>query len=258
MASRFRRAFYKLTPSWSHTGDCERVLYSQGVIMDAALERLEQGLNARFPTRTQAAGSLALIGQDRNIVRGIGESDESYALRLREWRYPRGHRVRGNAFAMLTQLRAYFAPVGPIRARTVDARGNWHTIDYDGSRSHNWNVGDWDWDGAPPAPRFARFWVILYIENLYRRAPLIGDPELWGGAIGIPGYAIGAYDGITVDINNTIRSIVRTWKPAGTKAEGVIFSDSDDAFIPGVTEETDGTWDDPNNRVNVAEFLSVS
>ena len=49
--------------------------------------------------------SLAVVGRERRIVRGPGESAPAYAERVRQWRP--AHRHRGSVYALLDQWNAY-------------------------------------------------------------------------------------------------------------------------------------------------------
>lgn len=256
---RFRRAFHRLAPSWLTGGpvpspvgtapldapEAERVWFSLFLMLDMYAERARQGLLARYPEATRSASgatytppddALPPIGRDRQIVRGINEPRATYALRLKRWLDT--HAKRGNPFALCSELAAYCGQ--PLRIRTVDRRGNWFTIESDGTRSYVLDSGNWNWDGAPASPRWARGWVILYPPaTLWTVGPVIGDPELWGGAIGTPGYTIGCT--ATPDQARSIQSIVRDWKPAGTKCEWIVVAFDDASFDPGAPEP-DGLW----------------
>lgn len=235
MAERFRRVFKWLVPSWLGGGaepnqgdasDGYLHLYSLGVMQDAFIERAYQGIKARFPQTSGALGALAAIARDRRIPRGVGESDAVFAARLIGWRHPRGHRTRGNAFALLRQLRAYLNAAAMVR--TVDVRGNWYTIEADGTEVYEWGTGTWEWDWVSPPTGWSRFWVILYT-----------DTSAWTAA------------------NTTaVQRIIDDWKPAhATLNTLIVASDSDpDPFSPSAPEP-DGTWDVPANRNGTALYF---
>lgn len=233
MSFRFRRAFYKLLPSWLTTGEGELVDYSLGVIKDAFLERLKLGRDARFPAYAPP-DALTYLGRDRKIVRGINEPAASYAVRLQRWLDD--HRVRGNPFALMMQLRAYMQ--ADCKIRTVDRAGNWYTIEENGTRSVNLALGNWNWDGAA-ATLWSRFWVIIYpIGGTDPWAPSVGDA---GGASWPVGGTIGTT--ATPDQVASVRSIIRDWKPAGTTCEWIITAFDAASFNPLGLPEPDGTWD---------------
>ena len=228
MAARFRNSFRYLVPAWRATGDGERELYAYGLIKDAFLERVRQGLEARFPTRA-AESALELIGRDRGIIRGRSESAAAYAARLVAWRYPRGHRVRGNPFALLSQVRAYF---GGTACATIDVRGNLDELCAAGAES--FAVGQsWDWDNAPVAPRWARFWLLVGPVDGSAPQPDFDDPGMWADDAPTVGVV-----GVTPDDCRAIRRLFKApaWKPAGVRAEWLVFR------FDGSLPAPDGPW----------------
>lgn len=235
---RFRNLFYHLAPRWLVEGEGEQVWYSLTATMDIWTERLRQGLYARFP-EFAPDDALSALGRDRRIVRGRNESAESYARRL--LRFLDDHRVRGNPFALMDQLRAYIGK--NVRIRTVDARGNWFTRNADGTRSFALAKGNWDWDGSP-ATSWSRFWVIVYSVAGDLEAPwgriYWGDPLEWG-ASGLTWGSTATYDEV-----RAIRSIVRDWKPQGTRCKNIIIVLDDAAAFdptdPPGAPLPDGTW----------------
>jgi hypothetical protein len=239
VSSRFRRAFYKLAPSWLTSGEGEAALYSLGLMMDTMAERYHDGLHVRYPDHAPD-DALSRIGRDRKILRGINEPAASYAARLKlSLDY---HKVRGNPFALLEQVRAYCQ--ADVRVRTVDRRGNWFTIDTDGARSVLINQANWDWDGAPVA-EWARFWLIIYPTAAglpWAVADDWGDAALWGAGVwGTAAKTIGT----TATANQVagVRSIVRDGKPAGTTCEWIIVAFDDASFDPAdPAVDPSGDW----------------
>lgn len=230
-----RKIFKFLVPHWLSAGEGELVLFSLAIIKDFYLERLRQGTDARFPTRSHAS-ALALTGKDRGIIRGKDEADACYAVRLVEWRYPRGHRIRGGAYALLNQASAYFG--GDLFSATIDVSGNLNERLADGTETTTHSTA-WDWDDTGKSPNWARFWLRLDLADIGVVAwPDFGDPDLWGGDLCIAGTTIG-FDGISSDDADAIRGLItadRSWKPAGTRAEWV-YTD-----LSGAPVSPDGTW----------------
>lgn len=233
---RFQNIFSFLVPSWLSEGEGGLVLASLGLIKDAFLERAEQGLDARFPTRT-GPSALALIGDDRGIVRGRSETIEQYARRLIAWRYPRGHRTRGSAFALLSQVVAYWGDAITF-ANTIDKSSNLHVTLADGTESYFYGAITWNWDGTPISPNWARFWLGITVSATSGIGawPDFDDPELWGGALNAD-VCVGIR-GITPDDARAMRRLFtgRAWKPAGTRAEWLIVN------LDGSAPASDGTW----------------
>lgn len=228
-----------LVPRRFFNGDGGKVLQSLTTVIDEHMDRARQGLEMRFPTLAARDGrddALFLIGQDRGIPRGRTEPAAHYAQRLIRWRYPRGHRTRGSAFALLEQVSEYF---GKIKCQTIDYNGTEHTWNADGSHSfsygHTWT---WDTDTA----RKARFWIVIYPGVLMREQPPLGDPSLWGGGFGNKDYGIGQI-GATVADGDAMRNLftgVSPWKPAGTLTQWLCVAL--DGAQPFTGVNPDGTW----------------
>jgi hypothetical protein len=196
MARNFRQWFRWAAPSWLSTGEGELVMHSLSLVLDASLQRMRDGLTVRFPEYCGESG-LALHGKSRGIQRGRAETDAHYAQRLIAWRHPRGHRVRGSAFALLDQVSEYF---GGAACWSVDAKGNRHTHDAHGVEAFSYNY-PWDWDDRP-ATDWSRFWLV------------------------IDGSAFEA-DAVFEDVRAMRRLMVGlAWRPAGTQPEWMIVQDS--------------------------------
>lgn len=237
----WRNSIFKLAPSWlvgtpQSADEGEFVWYSLMVTLDAFLRRAELGLIAKFPTYAPT-DAFPYLSRDRRILRGRDETDAQFAIRLK--RYLDDHRTRGNPFAMMEQIRAYLGV--DVLCRTVDARGNWYTIATDGTYSTSLDTGNWEWDDDA-ASQWSRFWVIIYPDATlgpwFEQPYAIGSGSLWGGAIGTAGYTIGTT--ATPDEVAAIRSLVQTWKPAGTTCEWIIISFDPDAWDPSDPEPVNG------------------
>lgn len=235
MATTFRQAVKWLVPSWLNDGDGAAVMWVLAAMKDAFAERVRQSLDARFPSRTTASAN-ALTGADRGIRKGRTETNEHYAQRLIRWRWPRGHRTRGNAFALLEQASEYF---GGVPCWTIDVRGN--RYDRSAAGVETFSQGNaWNWDNVAAAPRWARGWLVLDLSELASAQPDFGDADLWGGELGDPDYSVGM-QGVAANDAMAIRDLVRAdggrpWKPAGVRAEWAIVS------LDGTEPEPDGTW----------------
>ncbi len=228
--SRWRHAFYKLVPSWLSTGDGEKVLYALGRLTDGFIERARRSLTARFPTYSGPTG-LALLGDERGILKGRNEDNAGYARRLRGWRGPNGHQVRGTPFAVLFQIWNY---LGGLECQTLDTAGNVYTIDTAGTRTAT-HGGSWDWDGDPA---WYRFWLRLKpADATFLRLGFHGEVAFTTEEL-LPGEAIGLA-GMSAGDADTVRRLFtgpHPWKPAGTKAEWMIVADGTVSIVP------DGTW----------------
>lgn len=231
----FRRLVRYLLPTWLRTGEGDAHTAALATVLDAfyarAILAAKSGLPAKGPD-----DALAYQSRDRKITRGINETAAGFAARLIPWLD--NHRVRGNAFAMLEQLRAYCNVPGGIMVRAVDRRGNWYTIAADGTKSVLWAQANWTWDTIAASPQWARGWVIIYpnADGLpWAATPKWGDGGAWGdgrtwGTTATPGQVA------------DVRAIVREWKPGGTRCEWIIVAFNPASFNPAAPEP-DGTWD---------------
>lgn len=224
-----------LVPSWLNTG----VTQSQASLIDEYGARARAGLEARLPSRA-GADANALTGQDRGLIRGRTEADSHYAARLIAWRYPRGHRVRGSAFALLNQVANYF---GGVRSWSIDQKGNRHVHEVDGTESFSYGY-TWNWTPGGP---LGQFWLVLELVGVASAGPLIGaSTGLWGGVIGAgPGKAIGT-SGIDVQDVAAIQNLLNgpiPWRPAGTQGQWAIVS-----FTSPAAPAPASNWDQYGNR----------
>lgn len=234
MALTFRALYKWLLPGnyWAEGTDGEKVLHSLTMVLDAADQIQRDRLMCRFPSYA-GDSALTLIGADRGILRGRAETSEHYAARLLAWRYPRGHRVRGNPFAVLEQIAEYFG--GGFELRTEQQNGLRFVRAADGTESTTTST-TWDWDSLtnPDATdEWARGWIAIDGSGLITETPDWGDPALYGGQHGDSAYALG-HEGVSADDVNAIRKLFRgrAWKPAGTRAMWAVVS-------------LDGTWPTP-------------
>lgn len=234
MAKTFTSILRFLAPRWLTTGDGGKVLQALTTVVDDHLDRSRQGLEARFPTyaaRDARDDALALIGKDRGIPRGRAEVAAHYAQRLIGWRYPRGHRVRGSAFALLNQVSEYF---GGIDCWTIDVNSNRHERTAAGVESFSYAY-PWPWDTDS---RLWRFWVVIVPGALMRAQPALGDPTLWGGTLGTPGYSIGQL-GAVPDDADAMRELFTSdcpWKPDNALPMWLVVN------LDGTTHTPDPTW----------------
>ncbi len=246
MSTSFRLLRKYLGPSWlTREEDSELVGYSLDIVKDAFVRRLELGHFARLPQQEPTgqivapSDALAAMGRDRRVVRGINESAQTYALRLRRWLDDR--RTCGSAYALMKKLAEYCGPLPAFR--TVDARGNWYHRAADGTESYLLDQGNWNWDNRPTDAggnlRWSRFWIIIYPNGLW-----LPYPNDWGDTSGQDWGASSNTWGSTAthDQIDTIRGIVSDWKPAGTRCVKIILAFDGASFAP-TAPEPDGTWE---------------
>ncbi len=233
---RFRNIWKWLVPGWLQKGQGELVQYTEGLILDAWAERCRQTAHLMLPD-TAPSDALERIGRDRSIPRGFNEPEESYRLRLRRWRFPRGHRVRGSAPALLEQIEATLD--GTIH-QTIDARGTRYTHGTEGAER---SVA-WDWDAVALTPNWGRYWIV--VKSTGARWPSFADGA-WGSTIGGSSEICLAGSGIHPGEIATVERLTRagrlSWTPGGRRSIYlVIWFDGETYPAP------DGTWDEWGNR----------
>jgi hypothetical protein len=223
----FREIVDYLIPAHFTEGEGGLKLLTFATLVDASVERVRQGLESRFPSRA-GDSALALIGADRGIPRGRAETAAHYAARLVRWRWPRGHRTRGTAYALLEQVSEYF---GGVLAKTITRRGRYYTRTAAGAES--WATGaSWEWDAIAALPNWGRFWLRVDpvgSDVSVRAADYYGSTE---GTIGLSGFAY--------EDAQAMRGLMRgahPWKPHGVRGEWLIFAADASPTTP------DGRWD---------------
>ncbi len=234
MSLTFRSLRRSLAPRWLTDGEGELAGLSLDAMKDAVAERLYEALQARLPSLAPA-DALALMGRDRRIVRGIFDTDAGYGARLIPWLDE--WKSAGSPFALLRQLAAYCGPLPSFR--TVDNRGNWHSRAVGGAETMLLKQGNWDWDGHPE--KWSRFWVIIYPRGLWTSGPISwGAGGTWGAAGGVWGCDI------TPEQFTSLRHIISTWKPAGTRCVNIILAFDTASFDPSSAYHAagmpDGLW----------------
>lgn len=226
--TRFLTLRKKSLPRWLTDEEGELVGYSLDLLKQIFVERVRLGLLARFPSYAPP-DALASVGRERRVVRGINESQESFAGRCVAWLDDRD--TSGNPFTLMQKLAEYTGP-GPS-FRTVDNRGNWFSRDESGNRSYLLKRENWDWDNEPS--RWSRFWVIIYPNSLWVPQAKYGS----GIKYGEPDKVFGAT--ITPAQVATIRSLVADWKPLHGRCVNIILAFDNASFDPS-SPEPDGQW----------------
>jgi hypothetical protein len=230
-----------LSPSWLQDGTSERLMFNYGFALDAVLEKLTQGVLARFPTRAQPDANTA-TGADRLTQQGITESASSFARRLQ--RAIDAARFTGSSRGVLSQVLGYLLAMTPA-VRTVSSS-------YDRSASPatristTWDsypvgrspdaepvhllvttaAGNWDWDSLSQVSGSYGWWgsfLILDTEfpNNWARAATWrwGDLGLTWGTI--PGsWGLDVEPGVV----EAIRQIVTVQKGGHTWLREIIVS----------------------------------
>jgi hypothetical protein len=236
VTNRFRTVRRFLGPSrFTTDGESGLVGYALDIMKDGFVERVRQGLLARFPQNdatgaaTAPPDALVAMGRDRRVARGIFDTDVTYAARLRLWLDDR--RTSGNPFTLMRQLAGYTG-AGTVSFRTVDNSGNWYARDAAGVETSSLKLANWNWDGS--SALWSRGWVIIYPGTLWTAEGTLGDGTLYGDAVGTIGTTA------TQEQAATLHSLVTDWSPAGTQIE-IIVSFDPAAFNPA-SPEPNGLW----------------
>lgn len=246
-SSTFRDQLFEMSPPWLRDDVGGTILKAFGTVLDALSDRTRQGVKLRFP-EVGSPTALGYTGTDRDIERGPTQSDEGYAIQLRQafdtWRNAGGGRT------ILTQLRLYFAPGNGPPMRLVSAQSIWHEINTttgavtktDNSLAPNWVWGDSKW---------WRGWAIIDVTGLFA-IDYWGLPGDWGDG-GVWGSDM--TEGEVIDLN----AILRKWKPAHIWGQIIL------VFNSGLFEVADTSPPNPNGNgedytwrsLLLANFLNI-
>ncbi|HTV24296.1 MAG TPA: hypothetical protein VMG12_36640 [Polyangiaceae bacterium] len=183
-------------------------MYSIGLISDAFAEVCRQGAWLTLPSLTPS-DALPLMGRDRGLERGLFEPQATYRERLKHWRYPRGHRVRGSALALLEQVSV---ALRGTEWTTIDARGT--RVDKSSgvfTRNH-----PWDWDGQALTPNWGRYWLAVQTGQPW---PSFADGA-WGPKIKAADKCVGmsgVHPGEVDAVRRLTKPNGRSWTPAGRR-----------------------------------------
>lgn len=134
----------KTMPPWLRNTWGRRYHTAVGKQMDAVAERYRQALFVSLPGYAASIGDTAaldLIGIDRSLPRGPGESNDDYAPRLvGAWDAWAGDDTPGTGvgggagshLGMLNAIATAGMPTGPAGATIVQQNGRWAQLDGDG------------------------------------------------------------------------------------------------------------------------------
>ena len=254
----FRGIRRYLGPRWltDDNGEGTLVGYALDLVKDAFARRAYLGLLAGFPQNgpngeTAPTDALDEMGRDRRVIRGIDETDETYAGRLRTWLTDR--RTAGNPYTLMRVLHAYTGTAHGVSFRTVDNRGNWYSRSAAGVETSSLNTGNWNWD-AEASTSWARFWVIIYPGTRW-----VDAGQDWGDASNAWGDAVATWGSTTIteEHTRTLQALIADWKPAGTRCHSIILALDPASFSPSAPEP-DGTWHYWSNRLTTALYLDGS
>ncbi len=225
----FRTIWAQAAPTALQGPNGQAYGYTMSTPYDALAVAGAYAVRFRFP-RLTSPDALPWLAKDRQIVRGPGESQTSYAERLVQWLDLWVH--AGSAPAILQGVASFFLP-GTITAELVkQSRATYTDWDYwDGTTDtlYRRSPKNWDWDSDGLVPCDKRFqqvnthgvlgpswhtWVILYGTG-YTSDLTWNDPGQWD-------------DGGTWDTTATpaqvqaIRGQVAQWKSAESFVQWIV------------------------------------
>jgi hypothetical protein len=246
MAGRLIDGIDRIVPWWlSYRPKFElaaKYLWTSALMCDALIHALLEGIQAAWPGRGTPT-ALREIGATRGIVRGLSDTDEEYAARLRGWldRYRR----MGSDEAIARALHEYL--LSRPMVRVVDRHGQWTEIDTVGNLRTF--TAPWDWDSVshPNAAteRPTDIWVIVY-GAAYQHVP---D---WTALD--PGYGLG--HNVPVTESDQAIALLKQWKNAHNFVRCVIWVDDPSELDPesnvGLPDGQWGYWskdDGSGNRI---------
>jgi hypothetical protein len=178
----FSGALLRRLPPWLQRTVGARVVQGMADPIDALVTSSVEAVKARLPVDAPDAAALGMIGAERRMRRGPGESAQTYARRIRTWWD--AHRTRGGPYALLGQLDAYFQDWCNVRMDVVANSGLRRWVDAAATLGESVITRDsvtWDGDGSG---RWARIWVFLHLSA----APTAADevfaaiPREWSAA----------------------------------------------------------------------------
>lgn len=232
----FRSSIVRIGPPWLQGPWGNRFLYSHGVQLDGVQAQHLEGTQARMPG-VGTNDALPNIGNDKQILRGFQESDDSYITRLRAaldtWK------IAGNAQSIMLQIAGYVSPAAPVLRYVVtgaDELGS-QCADYvtptDPITFVRADPSNWDWNGDFSQ---RRFWIIIYpgvwTQWLWGDGHLYGNDVTWGSTA-------------TPHQVTDVRALVDKWKAAGTHEWNTIIAFDGSLFDPTAppgAPNPDGTW----------------
>lgn len=150
-----------IVPPWLRGPVGTKFIGGLGDVIDDLIDRTADGAALRFPFDNPDPDALALIGRERRIRRGPGESAKTYANRIRGWWD--AHKTRGGPYALLGQLYAFFKDTYDVRIDVVAQSGNRHYITAGGGGVVTHDSITWTGDGSGG---WAHIWVFYYLTEV--------------------------------------------------------------------------------------------
>lgn len=232
-----RDAIQAAVPRWLRGVNAYKLLYTGGLILDGIAHAMMLGIQACAPSFDR--DSWSRVCRDRRVQRGPDELQSSLTDKCLTYLY--WHQRRGNAEALLRQLRYAMSPVNVV-LRVVQNDGSYTELATDGTITSGTQT--WNWDGA--ASQWGRFWVLVHAQGWLTNEGAFGSSGVFGD-----GSAIGS----TVDpaLLGALQAVVKAWKPAHAVCNSMIAILDETAWAAALPN---GTWNIPANRNPAANYWS--
>lgn len=239
----YRDLILAIVPPWLKRSNGAKLLYTFGLHIDILVEMVRVAVLHRFPGGTLYEKSLAILGRDRKIIRGLYETANSYRARLRSWIST--HKRRGSPVELLNQVQAHYAPnPTPLiltsylgRTYTMAADGSYvisqgvsppdyitaQGVDYWGDPGY-WGDGGYWGEGSS---QWARLWL-----EFDRTGEEIGEDGTWGSGSAV--WGDGGIWGRDLDPAEVIdyRVVPSEWKAAHINPFWIVLrNDGDPVYI---------------------------
>lgn len=211
----FAAAMIRVSPPWLRRLVGGAIMKGIGAPVDVEVDRNVEGVELRFPGGSNGVAihpdALGLIGRERRILRGPGELDETFALRLRGWWD--SHRTRGGAYALLRQMYEFFLATNNVPIQYIANGGSSVTVAADGTFTRS-VVAGWLGDGEYPL-KWARFFLVFYLDGDTLAFPLITeDGELVLTEDGEPILVTVSIYALTASDMDVLCAVPREWSAA--------------------------------------------
>lgn len=166
------------SPPWLRSGAGGKLMRAIGDVFNALKTRTADAIKIGHPIASLDPEALALIGEQRRILRGPSEDAATYASRLPGWWT--AHQRRGGDYSLIEQLYLYWKTALGVKIDVISSSGKRLSVSTTGvitRDSITW-TSPYGW---------ARNWIIFHT---------------------------GAYGPLTVAEEEEFRAIVRDWKAA--------------------------------------------
>lgn len=209
----FRDTLLKITPWWLQGFIGVRLLYVLALHIDILAEMLVQAVRRRHPG-LDSFDALRVSGKDRRIRRGRLEPDAIYAERLRT--FLDAHRRRGGPYALLDQLKAFYA-AAPYAIDLVYRAGTAFLMTIAGVITRS-TVDTSLYDAAPQ--KWARWYLFFHWPTTPPTDGLWGDPGTWDDG--------GVWDsGLTPQEITDLKLVPSEWGNAHSRGTIVLLAPGD-------------------------------